>query len=80
MDTFTILISALAVFIAVSAGAFAILWIVLPFSIFGLKDLIKNAIAEQEKTNRLLQTLIDAPRHPACKEPENTADKTESLH
>lgn len=80
MDKFTILISVLAVFIAVSAGAFAILWLVLPFSIFGLKDLIKNAIAEQEKTNRLLQTLVDATRTPACKEPENTAEKTESLH
>ena len=32
----------------------AILWIILPFAVFGLKGLLKQAIEEQRKTNRQL--------------------------
>lgn len=35
-----------------------ILWAVLPFSVFGIKDLIREAIEEQKKTNELLQRLL----------------------
>jgi len=35
-----------------------ILWVALPFSIFGIKDLIREAIEEQKKTNELLQRLL----------------------
>ena len=36
-----------------------ILWVVLPFSIFGIKDLIREAIEEQKKTNELLKNLLE---------------------
>ena len=35
-----------------------ILWVALPFSIFGIKDLIREAIEEQKRTNELLQRLL----------------------
>ncbi len=34
------------------------IWILLPFSIFGIKDLIREAIEEQKKTNELLRNLL----------------------
>lgn len=34
------------------------IWIALPFSIFGIKDLIREAIEEQKKTNELLKELL----------------------
>lgn len=34
------------------------IWMVVPFSIFGIKDLIREAIEEQKKTNELLKNLI----------------------
>lgn len=33
----------------------AVLWIVLPFAIFGSKDLLKQLIREQKRTNELLE-------------------------
>ena len=36
-----------------------ILWVALPFSIFRIKDLIREAIEEQKKTNELLQRLLE---------------------
>lgn len=32
-----------------------ILWILMPFAIFGTKDLLKQLIREQRKTNELLE-------------------------
>lgn len=80
MDSSYILITALAVFAVVSIGAIAILWAVMPLSVFGIKDLIKKMLAEQEKTNRLLQAIADASRHGTFKEPEKTTEKTDSIH
>lgn len=80
MDSSYILITALAVFAVVSIGAIAILWAVLPLSVFGIKDLIKKSVVEQEKTNMLLQSIDESLRHGAYKEPEKTPEKTDSLH
>lgn len=52
--------AAFAIFLAVGAGAIIVLWIIMPFSIFGTKELLKKSIAEQEKTNRLLRSLLEA--------------------
>ncbi|MBI5286786.1 MAG: hypothetical protein HY878_04245 [Deltaproteobacteria bacterium] len=38
--------------------AFLIIWAVLPFSIFGLKGLMKEAIQEQKRTNELLKEML----------------------
>lgn len=36
----------------------AVLWICLPFAVFGIKDLARVLIEEQRKTNDLLQKLL----------------------
>ena len=55
-----ILIAAFIIFLLVSAGVIAILWIALPFSVFGLKALIKEALEEVRKTNEFLKRLTQA--------------------
>ncbi|MEK6599451.1 MAG: hypothetical protein AABY52_03800 [Deltaproteobacteria bacterium] len=37
-----------------------LIWIVLPFAVFGIKDLLREAIEEQKKTNELLKDLLKA--------------------
>jgi predicted PurR-regulated permease PerM len=36
----------------------AILWILMPFAVFGIKDLARDLIRENRKTNQLLEQLI----------------------
>ncbi|MBI5047625.1 MAG: hypothetical protein HZB54_01555 [Deltaproteobacteria bacterium] len=47
------------------------IWIALPFSIFGIKDLIREAIEEQKKTNELLKNL---PKEKEKKEESGNRD------
>lgn len=35
------------------------LWILLPFAVFGLKDLVAKTIEEQKTTNKLLNRLLE---------------------
>ncbi|CAN7449448.1 hypothetical protein LJR099_003010 [Variovorax paradoxus] len=42
----------------------AILWILMPFAIFGTKPLLKTLIAEQKKTNRLLEAAAERGKLP----------------
>jgi hypothetical protein len=46
----------------VLAVVIAILWILLPFAVFGLKALVSQAIAEQRRTNNLLSEVKEALR------------------
>lgn len=50
----------------------AILWILLPFAVFGVKDLAKALIEEQRKTNRILGGIDPTPdthvKCPDCRE------------
>ncbi len=59
-DSSIITIAAFVIFILVSIGAVIVLWAALPFSVFGVKDLLKKMIAEQEKTNALLREMAGA--------------------
>ena len=52
--------AAFAIFLLVGGGAILVLWILMPFSVFGTKELLKKSIAEQEKTNRLLRSILEA--------------------
>lgn len=80
MDSVFIVLIAFAVFILGSIGAILVLWIAMPFSIFGTKDLLKKLIIEQEKTNKLLISILDANLHrDACKEGD-LAEKRENTH
>lgn len=38
------------------------LWILMPFAVFGTKDLISKQVKEQERTNALLGQLLDTVR------------------
>lgn len=35
----------------------AVLWVFLPFAVFGLKDLVRRAVEEQQRTNETLGRL-----------------------
>lgn len=88
MESYIVIIAAFFIFLAVSAGVIIILWIAMPFSVFGVKDLMKKTIEEQEKTNRLLKTLVEAAeRESKAKEdrakdehPGDRVDKSENIH
>ena len=41
------------------AVAVAVLWIFMPFAVFGIKDLARKLIQQQRETNQLLQKLIE---------------------
>jgi hypothetical protein len=43
----------------IAAIIIAILWIFLPFAVFGMKDLIREQLAEQKRTNELLAKLAE---------------------
>ncbi|HCV96200.1 hypothetical protein D3C87_415800 [compost metagenome] len=54
---------------AIFAAVMGLVWLVVPFAIFGIKDLLRELLAEQKKTNELLAhgpraTLPDAPALP----------------
>lgn len=55
---FTAMIGAMGVLLILLGVAGLILWIVLPFSVFGIKGLIKEAIGEQKRTNELLREIL----------------------
>ena len=47
------------VFLMVLALIVAVLWIFLPFAVFGIKDLAKTIIRGQQRTNDLLAQLSE---------------------
>lgn len=42
----------------------AVLWIFLPFAVFGLKDLVREVLAETRRTNELLKQINDRQAAP----------------
>jgi hypothetical protein len=55
MDILGVAAWAVAVFFILSIAVLTVLWIALPFSIFGIKDLLRELIEEQRKTNALIR-------------------------
>lgn len=43
------------VFVWLMAFVIAVLWVLMPFAIFGTKPLLRQLLAEQKRTNRLLE-------------------------
>lgn len=76
-----VVLGAFAIFLIVSVGVILVLWIAMPFSVFGTKPLLKKLIQEQEKTNKLLKSVLEAS---VCreeyKEKDEIAEKREDLH
>lgn len=67
------IVIALIIFILIAIGVVLVLWIAMPFSMFGVKGHLRKMVEEQEKTNRLLETLVESMR----KEKEMPAEKKE---
>jgi hypothetical protein len=81
-DSAYILLAAFGIFFFVSVGVILVLWVAMPFSIFGVKSLLKKSIEEQEKTNRLLRTILETNLHreDSFKENGDFPEKIESKH
>ena len=56
---FVTLLGILFVLIILFTVIVLVLWIALPFSVFGVKGLLKKAVKEQEKTNEYLRRLVE---------------------
>ena len=48
--------------IVLFAAVLYILWILMPFAVFGTKDLLRQLIREQKRTNELLQAQASRAR------------------
>jgi hypothetical protein len=55
MDLLWVIFLAMAMFFIISIAALTVLWIALPFSLFGIKDLLREILEEQRKTNKLIR-------------------------
>ncbi|RRN78332.1 MULTISPECIES: hypothetical protein [Pseudoxanthomonas] len=53
--------NALMIAAAIFALILTVLWILVPFAVFGIKSLLRQLIAEQRRTNDLLTTPPVAP-------------------
>ncbi|HBG45794.1 MAG TPA: hypothetical protein DDW94_02285 [Deltaproteobacteria bacterium] len=73
-DSALSVIIAFVIFILFSLGAILVLWVAMPFSVFGVKGLLRKIVEEQERTNRLLAEFIEAGRG---KESRPPAEKDE---
>lgn len=81
IDSSLLFLAAFFIFVVVSVGVILVLWMAMPFSVFGVKRLLKKTIEEQEKTNRLLKAMLEKMHEePALKEEHETPEKREDLH
>ncbi len=69
-----VVIAALVIFILTAIGVVLVLWIAMPFSMFGVKGHLRKMVEEQEKTNRLLESLADSIRKEKTAPIENKED------
>lgn len=53
------LLVALVIFFLISIGVIMVLWMALPFSVFGIKDLIRQCLKEQKETNEILKSIVE---------------------
>lgn len=52
------------IFVWILAFIIAVLWVLMPFAIFGTKPILRELLAEQKRTNRLLQEAADRAARP----------------
>lgn len=81
-DSAYILLAAFGIFFFLSIGVILVLWVAMPFSLFGVKSLLKRSIEEQEKTNRLLKSILETSQHreDPFKEKGDFPEKMENTH
>ncbi len=58
-DPSVTLIAAFVLFFLTAIGVVLVLWIAMPFSVFGIKGSVKKGIEAQEETNRLLRSILE---------------------
>ncbi len=58
-DPSVALIAAFVLFFFTAIGVVLVLWIAMPFSVFGIKGSVKKGTAAQEETNRLLYSILE---------------------
>ena len=68
-DYTTSMIAVIGFFFFILLIILILLWVILPFSIFGMKGLVREVIEEQQKTNKLLKTLLQKYATKPMKEP-----------
>jgi hypothetical protein len=71
-DYATSMIAVIGFFFFILLIIFILLWVILPFSIFGMKGLVREVIEEQQKTNKLLKTLLQKDPTTSMKETGET--------
>lgn len=74
IDSPLVIIAALVIFILTATGVVLVLWIAMPFSMFGVKGHLKKMVEEQEKTNRLLEAVVESMRKESAIPAENKED------
>lgn len=74
LDSHLILLAAFMIFFLFAGAVALVLWIMVPFSVFGIKGLVREAIAEQRETNRLLAALGKQINLAQYKEKPETSD------
>lgn len=76
LDNFpTSMIAVIGFFFFILLIILILLWVILPFSIFGMKGLVREVIEEQQKTNKLLKTLLQ--RYPTKSMKETGENESE---
>lgn len=56
--------------ISIFWGLLGLLWIFVPFAIFGIKDLLRQLVAEQRRTNEILSRVHGDRIPPPAPEPQ----------
>jgi len=81
MSYSSVLAASFVVFIFITVGVSVLFWAIVPFSVFGVKGLMKRMLSEQERTNALLTALLDK-RPPAAGPPslEDFDEDREQTH
>lgn len=77
-----VILAAFILFFFLAAGTVLVLWVVMPFSVFSLKRLMEKSLKEQEKTNRLLRSILETNlyREGPYKENGEIVEKRENTH
>jgi hypothetical protein len=58
-DFSTAFVGAYAIFLLLSLGVLIVLWIAMPFSVFGIKELLRECIKEQRKIKEILNNIVE---------------------
>jgi len=76
LDSHAALLASFVIFFFFAGAVVLVLWIMLPFAVFGTKGLVREALAEQRETNRLLRAILEQSSLAGDKEkPETSEDK-----